>query len=234
MKLIRIFFSCILIFNSCVSFHYTDYGKPFDFLKSQRLSFHKSDIPVNHIKSFSSAKLSLNEEDSNFKKIKKKTKVKIFDFEDKIKSVDELFTQSNFDDIHINNNTTNEFPEVSKKKKRLKELMINGINKKISKISNTTAYKKETPLTLKYDDVSDFALFLICLLIPPAAVWYFFGMPSSIKEIISIKEIVIDFFLWFPSYILLRPLFSGALARFILPFCISMAICYAIYVCFLS
>jgi hypothetical protein len=112
--------------------------------------------------------------------------------------------------------------------------MINGINKKISKISNTSAYKKETPFSLNYDDVNDFALFLICLLIPPAAVWYFFGMPSSIKEILSIKEIVIDFLLWFPSYILLRPLFSGALARFILPFCISMAICYAIYVCFLS
>jgi hypothetical protein len=116
MKLIRIVFCSIIIFNSCASFHYTDYGKPFDFLKSQKVSFHKSGIPSNNINSLSSAKSLRNEGDSNFKSLKKKPKEKTFGVGDEMKSIEELLTQNNFDKSHTNNNVTYEFPEITKKK----------------------------------------------------------------------------------------------------------------------
>jgi hypothetical protein len=118
MKLIRIVFCSIIIFNSCASFHYTDYGKPFDFLKSQKVSFHKSGIPSNNINSFSSAKSLLNEGDSNFKRLKKKPKEKTFGVGDEMKSIEELLTLNNFDKSHSNNNIPYEFPQTPKKEKK--------------------------------------------------------------------------------------------------------------------
>ena len=226
MNFLKSIVCCFVLFSSCTSWHYTDYGKPFDFLKSNKVYFKNTDASkVNY------SKLSSNH--YNTKKVQPNLIVSNInqpssvDFDVKAKTVDLANSVDKSKKIYPKK-TSN---KAINKKKHPK--LVSLVNKKIeNKIAKLNSNKKVSPLKRSYDDVSDVALLLICILFPPAAIWIYYGSPNTLKETFSIKELLIDFLLWIPFPVLIRSLFSTG--KFILPLFISIAACYAIYVCFLS
>jgi hypothetical protein len=227
MNFLKSIVCCFVLLSSCTSWHYTDYGKPFDFLKSEKVYFKNTDdSKVNY------SKLSSNH--YNTKKVQTNLMVSNInqpssvDFDVKAKMVD-LANSVDKSEKKYPKKTSN---KAINKKKHPK--LVSLVNKKIeNKIAKLNSNKKVSPLKRSYDDVSDVALLLICILFPPAAIWVYYGSPNTFKETFSIKELVIDFLVWLPIPVLIRKLFTS-LGKYILPLFWSIAVCYAIYVCFLS
>ena len=228
MNLLKSIACCLVLFSSCTSWHYTDYGKPFDFLKSKKVYSKNTDASkVNY------SKLSSNH--YNTKKVQPNlivsniNKPSSVDFDVKAKTAD----LANSVDISKNIYPKKTINKSINKEKHPK--LVSLVNKKTEKkIAKLNSNKKGTPLKRSYDDVSDVALLLICILFPPAAIWIYYGSPNSMKEIFSIKELVIDFLVWLPIPVLIRKLFTSLVGSYILPLFWSIAVCYAIYICFLS
>jgi len=226
MNLLKSIACCLVLFSSCTSWHYTDYGKPFDFLKSEKVYFKNTDdSKVNY------SKLSSNH--YNTKKVQPNLIVSNInqpssvDFDVKAKTVDLANSVEKSKKLYPKK-TSNKSINLSISKEKHPKL-VGLVNEKIAKLNSN---KKVSSLKRSYDDVSDVALLLICILFPPAAIWIHYGSPNTLKETFSIKELLIDFLLWIPFPVLIRSLFSTG--KFILPLFISIAACYAIYVCFLS
>ena len=233
MNLLKSIACCLVLFSSCTSWHYTDYGKPFDFLKSEKVYFKNTDASkVNY------SKLSSNH--YNNKKVQPNliasniNQPSSVGFDVKAKTVDLANSVGKSKKLY-HKKSSNKAINLSIKKDKHPKL-VGLVNEKIEKkIAKLNSNKKVSPLKRSYDDVSDVALLLICILFPPAAIWIYYGSPNTLKETFSIKELVIDFLVWLPIPVLIRKLFtSSSLVKFILPLFWSIAVCYAIYVCFLS
>ena len=226
MNLLKSIACCLVLFSSCTSWHYTDYGKPFDFLKSEKVYFKNtaaskvnySKLSSNH---YNNKKVQPNLIASNIKQpssVGFDVKAKTVDLANSVEKCKKIYPKK----------TSNKAINKEKHPK-----LVSLVNKKIeNKIAKLNSNKKVSPLKRSYNDVSDVALLLICILFPPAAIWIHYGSPNTLKETFSIKELLIDFLLWIPFPVLIRSLFSTG--KFILPLFISIAACYAIYVCFLS
>ena len=226
MNLLKSIACCLVLFSSCTSWHYTDYGKPFDFLKSEKVYFKNTDdSKVNYSKlssnHYNTKKAHPNLIVSNINQpssVGFDVKAKTVDLANSVEKSKKLYPKK----------TSNKSINLSISKEKHPKL-VGLVNEKIAKLNSN---KKVSSLKRSYDDVSDVALLLICILFPPAAIWIHYGSPNTLKETFSIKELLIDFLLWIPFPVLIRSLFSTG--KFILPLFISIAACYAIYVCFLS
>ena len=221
-KFIRntILFSIIFILSSCSTWHYTNYGKPFDFLKAEKIAFKKGHKLKKNKKEVVSD-FTLNE------KVHKKDQT---DFE--ITSIKVEKSSNSNQPVVINTNSlVKKEPEFistkiipnhqskSVKKNKIKTFVAEKIEKKISKISNMASIKENNPKAFENDDITDLALLLVCLLFPPVAVWWLFEFE---------REFWIDVMLFIPMLISGSFSFLNPVIGFIMP------VAYAIYVCFLN
>lgn len=203
-------FLTLLLFGSCGTWHYTNYGKPFDFLKAQRITkANNSFTKGNNIIQISSHELSSQIQDYD-NSIVVKYSEKVVNDEKKIHQ--DMVSKKK----KITTSTVGNSFNLQKKKDHteinvVKNFIENKVAKKIADISNTSSYVNHQPIDFKNEDISDILLLLICLLFAPVAVWWVYELK---------KEFWIDVLLYLPMLATMNA------ALLIFP------VAYAIYVCF--
>ena len=213
-----ILYSIIFFLSSCSTWHYTNYGKPFDFLKAERVAFNNGHISKKNKKELT-ADFNVNEQVN-----RKKSTIKSEISSPNNQLVCQEHSPSSKKEpqfISVNKiNPKKTFTHQSKsiKKDKIKSFITEKIEKKISKVSNMASIKENYPKAFENDDITDLALLLVCLLFPPVAVWWLFEFE---------REFWIDILLFIPMFISGSFKFLNPVIGFILP------VAYAIYVCFL-
>ena len=200
---------------SCSSLHYTNYGRPFDFLKAERVVF-KTNAYKNENSNF-------NLNDPELKKISYETK-EMESVDIKLESRDDSFqTVKNLD---INNSISSnkkskKLITIQSQQNKLVNILGQKMEKKIQKqwvkSSATTSFQKQDPVR-NNEEITDFVLLLLCLIFPPVAVWFVFGTE---------RELWLDLMCYLPFFIF-RAFNYDIFILFILP------VLYAIYVIFLK
>ena len=200
---------------SCSTLHYTNYGRPFDFLKAERVVF-KTNAPKNDNSNF-------NFNDRELNKISYDAK--------ETESVDlKLESKDNSKLTFKNLDKNNNIAPINKSKKSnltqhnqnklvnvLAQKMEKKIQKQWTKSSATTSFQKQFEVS-NNEEITDFVLLLLCLIFPPVAVWFVFGTE---------RELWIDLMCYLPFFIF-RAFNFDLFILFILP------VLYAIYVIFLK
>ena len=200
---------------SCSTLHYTNYGRPFDFLKAERVVF-KTNAPKNDNSNF-------NLNDSKLKKISYKTKetesvaVKLEGKDDSFQVLKNLDLNNNIASI----NKSKKSNLTQHKQNKLVNILAQKMEKKIqrqwTKTSATTSFQKQDEVS-NNEEITDFVLLLLCLIFPPVAVWFVFGTE---------RELWLDLMCYLPFFIF-RAFNFDLFILFILP------VLYAIYVIFLK
>ena len=207
----------IISLNSCTTWHYTNYGKPFDFLKAQRVSL-KTQVPSSEdlVQPFTSI-VKMESKKSNSDKQEKQYSIEErSNSENRLKKNSILLSQSA-------NYGLNEQKEVKRIKAKHKMMIAitkqvqNRIEKELAKSSAIASSTNAKPLN-KLEEITDFALLLLCLILPPAAVWWVFD---------TNKEFWIDLMCYLPFFVFRAFGFS----LFIL---FALPVLYAIYAIFLA
>ena len=207
----------IISLNSCTTWHYTNYGKPFDFLKAQRVSL-KTQVPssVDLVQPFTSI-VKMESKKSNSNKQEKQYSIEErSNSENRLKKNSILLSQSA-------NYGLNEQKEVKRIKAKHKIMIAitkqvqNRIEKELAKSSAIASSTNAKPLN-KLEEITDFALLLLCLILPPAAVWWVFD---------TNKEFWIDLMCYLPFFVF-RAFGFSQFILFVLP------VLYAIYAIFLA
>ena len=208
----------IISLNSCTTWHYTNYGKPFDFLKASRVSS-KRQVPSSKdvVKPFTSiAKMESKKSNSNKQE-------KQYCIEKRSNPKNRLNKENSILVSQSTNHRLNEQKEV--KRIKAKHKMMNAITKKVqnrivkelAKSSAIACSTNAKPVS-KLEEITDFALLLLCLILPPAAVWWVFN---------TNKEFWIDLMCYLPFFVF-RAFGFSLFILFVLP------VLYAIYVIFLA
>ena len=208
----------IISLNSCTTWNYTNYGKPFDFLKAQSVS-RKTQVPSSEdvLQPFTSmAKMESKKSSSNKQE-------KQYSIEERSNPKKRLNKENSILLSISSNNRLNKQKEV--KRIKVKHKVMNAITKKVQnriekELAKSSAIASSTnakPVN-KLEEITDFALLLLCLIFPPAAVWWVFD---------TNKEFWIDLMCYLPFF-LFRAFGFPLLILFILP------VLYAIYVIFLA
>ena len=208
----------IISLNSCTTWHYTNYGKPFDFLKAQRFS-HRTQVPSSEdeVKSFSSI-AKIESKKSNFNKQEKQ-----YIIEERSNPENRLNKENSILLSQSVNHRLNEQKEVKRIKAKHKIMntitkkVQNRIKKELAKSSAIASSTNAKPVN-KFEEITDFALLLLCLIFPPAAVWWVFD---------TNKEFWIDLMCYLP-YLVFSAFGFSFFILFVLP------VLYAIYVIFLA
>lgn len=203
-------FLTLLFFGSCGTWHYTNYGKPFDFLKAQRITkVNNSHTKGNNIITISSHELSIQiQNDDNSIDVKPSEKV----MNNKKKThQDMVLKKKKIIPSNVGNSLNLQKKKDDTEINVVKKIIENKVAKKMADISNTTAYVNHQPINFKNEDISDILLLLICLLFAPVAVWWVYELN---------KEFWIDVLLYLPMLATMNA------ALLIFP------VAYAIYVCF--
>ena len=208
----------IISLNSCTTWHYTNYGKPFDFLKAQRVSCKSQETSskdlVQPIPSM--AKMEAKKPNSN------KTE-KQYAIEERYTPKNRFIKENSFVLSQSTNHRLNEQKEVKlnkakyKMKNAITEKVQHRIEKAIAKSSAVASSTNAKPIS-ELEEIMDFALLLLCLILPPAAVWVVFD---------TNKEFWIDLMCYLPFFVF-RAFGFSLFILFVLP------VLYAIYVIFLS
>jgi len=207
----------IISLNSCTTWHYTNYGKPFDFLKAQRVSL-KTQVPSSEdlVQPFTSI-VKMESKKSNSDKQEKQYSIEErSNSENRLKKNSILLSQSA-------NYGLNEQKEVKRIKAKHKMMIAitkqvqNRIEKELAKSSAIASSTNAKPLN-KLEEITDFALLLLCLILPPAAVWWVFD---------TNKEFWIDLMCYLPFFVF-RAFGFSQFILFVLP------VMYAIYAIFLA
>ena len=207
----------IISLNSCTTWHYTNYGKPFDFLKAQRVSL-KTQVPSSEdlVQPFTSI-VKMESKKSNSDKQEKQYSIEErSNSENRLKKNSILLSQSA-------NYGLNEQKEVKRIKAKHKMMIAitkkvqNRIEKELAKSSAIASSTNAKPLN-KLEEITDFALLLLCLILPPAAVWWVFD---------TNKEFWIDLMCYLPFFVF-RAFGFSQFIFFVLP------VLYAIYAIFLA
>ena len=207
----------IISLNSCTTWHYTNYGKPFDFLKAQRVSL-KTQVPSSEdlVQPFTSI-VKMESKKSNSDKQEKQYSIEErSNSENRLKKNSILLSQSA-------NYGLNEQKEVKRIKAKHKMMIAitkqvqNRIEKELAKSSAIASSTNAKPLN-KLEEITDFALLLLCLILPPAAVWWVFD---------TNKEFWIDLMCYLPFFVF-RAFGFSQFILFVLP------VLYAIYAIFLA
>ena len=207
----------IISLNSCTSWHYTNYGKPFDFLKAQRVSF-KTQVPSSEdlVQPFTSiAKMESKKSNSN-KQEKRFSIQERSNPENRLKKNSILLSQS----VNYRLNEQKEVKRIKAKNKMMIAItkkVQNRIEKELAKSSAIASSTNAKPLN-KLEEITDFALLLLCLILPPAAVWWVFD---------TNKEFWIDLMCYLPFFVF-RAFGFSQFILFVLP------VLYAIYAIFLA
>ena len=208
----------IISLNSCTTWHYTNYGKPFDFLKAQRVSCKTQETSSKDLAQPFPSMAKMESKKSNSNNIEKQ-----YAIEERYTSKNRLIKENLIEQSESTNHRLNEQKEV--KLNKAKHKMMNALTKKVqhriekelaksSAIASSTNAKPVSEL----EEIMDFALLLLCLILPPAAVWVVFD---------TNKEFWIDLMCYLPFFVF-RVFGFSLLILFVLP------ALYAIYVIFLS
>lgn len=208
----------IISLNSCTTWHYTNYGKPFDFLKAQRVSCKSQETSSNDLVQPFPSMAKMESKKSNSNKTEKQYAV-----EERYTPKNRFINENSIEQSESTNHRLNEQKEVNLNKAKHK--MMNALTKKVqhriekelaksSAIASSTNAKPVSEL----EEIMDFALLLLCLILPPAAVWVVFD---------TNKEFWIDLMCYLPFFVF-RAFGFSLFILFVLP------VLYAIYVIFLS
>ena len=208
----------IISLNSCTTWHYTNYGKPFDFLKAQRVSCKSQETSSNDLVQPFPSMAKMESKKSNSNKTEKQ-----YAIEERYTPKNRLINENSIEQSESTNHRLNEQKEVNLNKAKHK--MMNALTKKVqhriekelaksSAIASSTNAKPVSEL----EEIMDFALLLLCLILPPAAVWVVFD---------TNKEFWIDLMCYLPFFVF-RAFGFSLFILFVLP------VLYAIYVIFLS
>ena len=207
----------IISLNSCTTWHYTNYGKPFDFLKAQRVSL-KTQVPssVDLVQPFTSI-VKMESKKSNSNKQEKRFSIQErSNPENRLKKNSILLSQS----VNYRLNEQKEVKRIKAKNKMMIAItkkVQNRIEKELAKSSAIASSTNAKPLN-KLEEITDFALLLLCLILPPAAVWWVFD---------TNKEFWIDLMCYLPFFVF-RAFGFSLFILFVLP------VLYAIYAIFLA
>lgn len=208
----------IISLNSCTTWHYTNYGKPFDFLKAQRVSCKSQETSSNDLVQPFPSMAKMESKKSNSNKTEKQ-----YAIEERYTPKNRFINENSIEQSESTNHRLNEQKEVNLNKSKHK--MMNALTKKVqhriekelaksSAIASSTNAKPVSEL----EEIMDFALLLLCLILPPAAVWVVFD---------TNKEFWIDLMCYLPFFVF-RAFGFSLFILFVLP------VLYAIYVIFLS
>lgn len=208
----------IISLNSCTTWHYTNYGKPFDFLKAQRVSCKSQETSSNDLVQPFPSMDKMESKKSNSNKTEKQ-----YAIEERYTPKNRFINENSIEQSESTNHRLNEQKEV--KLNKAKHKMMNALTKKVqhriekelaksSAIASSTNAKPVSEL----EEIMDFALLLLCLILPPAAVWVVFD---------TNKEFWIDLMCYLPFFVF-RAFGFSLFILFVLP------VLYAIYVIFLS
>ncbi len=208
----------IISLNSCTTWHYTNYGKPFDFLKAQRVSCKSQETSSNDLVQPFPSMAKMESKKSNSNKTEKQ-----YAIEERYTPKNRFINENSIEQSESTNHRLNEQKEVNLNKAKHK--MMNALTKKVqhriekelaksSAIASSTNAKPVSEL----EEIMDFALLLLCLILPPAAVWIVFD---------TNKEFWIDLMCYLPFFVF-RAFGFSLFILFVLP------VLYAIYVIFLS
>ena len=208
----------IISLNSCTTWHYTNYGKPFDFLKAQRVSCKSQETSSNDLVQPFPSMAKMESKKSNSNKTEKQ-----YAIEERYTPKNRFIDENSIEQSESTNHRLNEQKEVNLNKAKHK--MMNALTKKVqhriekelaksSAIASSTNAKPVSEL----EEIMDFALLLLCLILPPAAVWVVFD---------TNKEFWIDLMCYLPFFVF-RAFGFSLFILFVLP------VLYAIYVIFLS
>ena len=207
----------IISLNSCTTWHYTNYGKPFDFLKAQRVSI-KTQVPSSEdvVQPFTSiAKMESEKSNSNKQEKQYSTEERSYP-ENRLKKNSILLSKS----ANYGLNKQKEVKRIKAKHKMMIAItkkVQNRIEKELAKSSAIASSTNAKPLN-KLEEITDFALLLLCLILPPAAVWWVFD---------TNKEFWIDLMCYLPFFVF-RAFGFSQFILFVLP------VMYAIYAIFLA
>lgn len=115
---------------------------------------------------------------------------------------------------------------ITKTKNPVKKFIAKKIEKKFNKISSLDNSKNK----FSTENMNDLALLLICILLPPAAIWYKQGTPQfrDFNEFLDNKNLILSILLYLPFFLSLIFNLKFALLLLLIP------IAFAIYYCFSS
>ena len=208
----------IFFLNSCTTWHYTNYGNPFDFLKAQRDSYNTQVLSNKDVAQSTPRTVSIESKKTNSLEQEKQCS-----FSDRAISKSRLNKESS---IAFNPLEGSQF-NVQKEAKRIKtkQKVMNTITKKVqnlmqkelAKASAIASINNSKPLN-KLEEIMDFVLLLLCLIFPPVAVWWVFD---------TNKEFWIDLMCFLPLFVF-RTFGFSLLILYVIP------VLYAIYVIFLA
>ena len=158
-----ILFALLIIISSCSQLRYTDYGKPLDFLKSNRIANKK--IVINHeVIADEKEKTELLSNQTYTLPVSTLTKI-------------ELPKQA------INNVLLEKDSKVlrqSKVDKKTSNILIQErpVNPLLNSFSLIENYNKDQKQT-NYDEVDDVVLMILCVIIPPLAVFFSYDISNE-------------------------------------------------------
>ncbi|MEC8616289.1 MAG: YqaE/Pmp3 family membrane protein [Bacteroidota bacterium] len=207
-----------IFLNSCTTWHYTNYGKPFDFLKAQRVSYKTQSLSHKY-----EAQSTPRTANMASKKINSLEQERPYNISDRAISKSRLKRENS---ISFNSLEDSQF-KLQKEVKHIKnkQKVMNAITKKvqnriekeIAKTSAITSINNTKPVN-KLEEITDFVLLLLCLIFPPVAVWWVFD---------TNKEFWIDLMCYLPFFVF-RAFNFSLFILFVLP------VLYAMYVIFLN
>ena len=200
---------------SCSSLHYTNYGRPFDFLKAERVVFktkaHKNDNSNFNLNDYELKKITYNTKET------KSVDTKLESRDDSFQTVKNLDVKNSIAPLPKSKKLIPTHHKQSKLVNILGQKMERKIQKQWSKSSATTSFQKQDAVK-NNEEITDFVLLLLCLIFPPVAVWFVFGTE---------REFWLDLMCYLPFFIF-NVIGFPFLPLFILP------VLYAIYVIFLK
>ena len=207
----------ILLFSifSCSSLHYTNYGRPFDFLKAERVVF-KTKAFENENSNFNLNEHNLSEISYNTQE-KESVDTKFESSDDSIQTIKNFDINNIIASKHKSRKLIPTQPNQNKLVNVLVQKMEKKTQKKWTKSSATASFQKQISIT-KNEEITDFVLLLLCLIFPPVAVWFVFGTE---------REFWLDLMCYLPFFVF-RAFGFDLFILFILP------VLYAIYAIFLK
>ena len=207
-----------IFLNSCTTWHYTNYGKPFDFLKAQRVSYKTQSLSHKY-----EAQSTPRTPNMASKKINSLEQERPYNISDRAISKSRLKRENS---ISFNSLEDSQF-KLQKEVKHIKnkQKVMNAITKKVQnriekEIAKTSAISSinNTKPVNNLEEITDFVLLLLCLIFPPVAVWWVFD---------TNKEFWIDLMCYLPFFVF-RAFNFSLFILFVLP------VLYAMYVIFLN
>jgi hypothetical protein len=209
-------FLLLIALGSCSSFKHSKYRNSFQFLAIQNNNLNKNKKPSQILDcSIANDAKSLNviKEGDVFS-----VNGEISEKQSFIPKRDDVFNNHFIDSLVALNNTKTNNP--------VNKFIAKKIEKKLNKISSIDKSKNK----LSADNINNLALLLICILLPPAAIWYKQGTPQfrDFNEFLGNENLILSILLYLPF--LLSIIFSFKLALLFL----LIPVGFAIYYCFSS